>query len=51
MDTTKNKIGIVCDNYKVKMFKRELSAAGFVFTTSSFKDNTTIIQVDGTPDK
>lgn len=29
------KIGIICDNYKVEMFKQELTAAGVIFNIES----------------
>ena len=29
------KIGIICDTYKVEMFKQELTAAGVIFTVET----------------
>jgi hypothetical protein len=41
--TIKMKVGIVADNYKVPMFEKELTAAGFSFEKFPFtKDSTTI---------
>lgn len=38
------KIGIVCDDYKLKMFKEELDAANIVYTVKSkFTANSVII--------
>lgn len=40
------RIGITADNYKVAMFKEELTKAGFPsFTVSSFTQNTSLIKV------
>lgn len=46
----KNKIGIMCDNFKLNMFKKELTKEGFTFETVP-SGPITVIKVDGTPDK
>jgi hypothetical protein len=40
------KAGIVCDNYKVDTFKKELDKAKFNYKTSPFTSETTTIQVE-----
>lgn len=46
------KVGIICDNYKLDRFKKELTKAGFIdFDTASFTENTTTIQVRVVEDK
>ena len=40
------KIGIVCDNYKLGKFKKELAIAGFQFKTFPFTNDTTTIKVE-----
>ena len=46
------KVGIVCDNYKLDRFKKELTKAGFTdFDTAAFTENTTTIQVRTPEDK
>lgn len=45
-----NKIGIMCDNYKVKKFQNELNKAGFTYEVIP-SGPITLIKVDGTPDK
>jgi len=46
------KVGIVSDNIKVKMLKKELLAAGFTEVKASpFTATTTTITVDTTEDK
>lgn len=38
-------VGIVCDNYKVKKFKAELTAAGFAHSSAPWKFNCTVIKI------
>lgn len=33
------KVGIVCDNYKLKLFKEKLDAHGFTYSVIPFKEN------------
>lgn len=40
------KIGIVCDDYKLSKFKKELTMAGFQFKTFPFIHGTTTIKVE-----
>jgi hypothetical protein len=40
------KIGIVCDNYKLGKFKKELAMAGFQFKNFPFTNGTTTIKVE-----
>jgi hypothetical protein len=40
------KIGIVCDDYKVADFERELTAAGFSFEKHPFTNQSTTLQVE-----
>lgn len=40
------KIGIVCDNYKLDKYKKELTNKGFKFSTGAFTYDTTTIQVE-----
>lgn len=47
--TPKNIIGIICDDYKLRTFKRKLKSKGFTFTTVQMKSSMTLIKVDGTP--
>lgn len=39
------KAGIVCDNYKVVMFEKELKSAGFEYVKKPFSEGVTTIQV------
>ncbi len=39
------KAGIVTDNYKVPVFKKALTDAGFTYTTAKFDKNNTIFSV------
>ena len=46
------KAGIVCDNYKVAKFKKELTAHGFTdFEVKPFIKNSSTIQVNVSEDK
>lgn len=40
-ENEQQKIGIVCDNYKVEMFEAEFKAASIVYTKGPFTGNTT----------
>lgn len=44
----KKQFGIVCDNYKLNKFKKELSNGGFQYMTEPFKGETTTIIVIST---
>jgi hypothetical protein len=49
MAENKKKIAIVCDNYKLKKFKKELTKKGFTdFETTSYIGETTIINLKTT---
>lgn len=45
------KVGIVADDYKLPMFERELTAAGFVYNKSPFTNETTTLQVECSPEQ
>lgn len=45
------KAGIVADNWKVPIFERELTAAGFAFDKMPFTKETTTIRVTCRPDQ
>jgi hypothetical protein len=51
MAEPKNKIGIVCDNYKVKKFHAELDKAGFTYESFPNGKLFTLIKVNGDPSK
>ncbi len=45
------KIGICADDYKVPLFEKELTAAGFKFEKFPFVEGNTTIQVECTPER
>lgn len=45
------KIGIVADNYKVRKFKRLLTAAGYEFKTEKFTSQATAFFINTTEDQ
>jgi hypothetical protein len=40
------KAGVVADNYKVPLFEKELTAAGFAFTKMPYNADNTLLQVE-----
>ena len=49
MEKAKNKIGIICDNYKVRKYKRKLKSKGYEFETFPQGESLTVIKIDGEP--
>jgi len=47
----KKRVGIVCDDYKVRKFKRKLETKGFEFETKPYRPGLTLIVIDTTMDK
>lgn len=52
MEEPKNKIGIICDNYKVRRFKAVLEFKGYKYEVLPMDDKPlSVISVDGAPEE